>query len=86
MTGHELDNYPANLSIRDLYHLAMDYSDGLMLLPGYDDPELREYAEKRGKLVCGPVDVTERENSQEIVDFFDRVWSEGKEDDSSKDY
>jgi hypothetical protein len=86
MTGRELDNYPANLSMRDLYHLALDYSDGLMIIPGFDDPELREYAQKRGLPIYGPVDVSDRANGTDIVGFFDDVWSFGKVEEPVKDY
>jgi len=86
MTGKELDNYPANLSLRDLYHLALDYSDGLMLTPENDDPELREYAEKRGIPVFGPVDVSDRSNGTDVVNFFDGVWSEGKVEEPVRDF
>lgn len=86
MTGHELDGYPANLSMRDLYHLALDYSDGMMISPGFDDPELREYAQKRGLPIYGPVDVSDRANGTDIVGFFDDVWSLGKVEEPVKDY
>ncbi|MCR5180885.1 MAG: glycogen/starch synthase [Bacteroidaceae bacterium] len=86
MQGDELKGFPQNLSIRDLYHLAMDYSEGLLLTPGFDDPELRAYAEKQGKPVLGPIDIADRTNGQQIVDFFDAVWSEGKEEEPIKDY
>ena len=86
MTGTELENYPKNLSMRDLYHLALDYSDGLLLTPSYDDPELREYAQKRGLPVFGPVDVSDKSNSTEVVNFIDAVWSKGKVEEPVKDY
>lgn len=86
MNGDELKSYPKNLSMRDLYHLALDYSDGLMLTPGTNDEELRQYAESRGLPVFGPVDITDRSNGTDVVDFFDAVWSEGKVEEPVKDF
>ena len=86
MNGDELKSYPKNLSMRDLYHLALDYSAGLMLTPGTNDEELRQYAESRGLPVFGPVDITDRSNGTDVVDFFDAVWSEGKVEEPVKDF
>lgn len=85
MTGHELDNYPVNLSVRDLYHLALDYSEGLLLTPGNNDEELRQYSEQRGIPVFGPIDISDRSNGGAVVDFIDAVWSEGKVEEPVKD-
>lgn len=79
MTGKELSEFPEQLTYRDLMKLALKYSDALMLLPGQDYPELVEYAKELKLPVFGPVDLTEANASTTVVDFFDSVWSEGKE-------
>ena len=80
MTGKELDALPEKITQQDLYKLALNYSDALMLVPGEEDPELIAYAKDRGLPVFGPVDVTEPGASDDVVDFFDSVWSAGKEE------
>ena len=86
MTGDELKPYPKNLSMEDLYHLALDYSDGVMFTPSTYDEGLHRYAEEHGLPVYGPVDITDRSNGTDVVNFFDSVWSEGKVEEPVKDF
>ena len=86
MSGDELKPYPKNLSMMDLYHLALDYSDGVMFTPGTYNEELHRYAEEHGLPVFGPVDITDRSNGTDVVNFFDSVWSEGKVEEPAKDF
>ncbi len=80
VTGHELDQFPKKMTPKDMMKLALNYSDAMMLLPGYEDPELIEYAKERGLPVMGPVDVSTPGISDSVMDFFDSVWSAGKEE------
>ena len=86
MSGDELKPYPKNLSMEDLYHLALDYSDGVMFTPSTYDEGLHRYAEEHGLPVFGPVDITDRSNGTDVVNFFDSVWSEGKVEEPAKDF
>ena len=86
MSGDELNPYPKNLSMEDLYHLALDYSDGVMFTPSTYDEGLHRYAEEHGLPVFGPVDITDRSNGTDVVNFFDAVWSEGKVEEPAKDF
>ena len=86
MTGKELDAFPEQMTHDDLMKLALNYSDALMLMPGEEDPELIAYAKKRGLPVYGPVDVTAENASTEVVEFFDSVWSAGKEEEKENDF
>ena len=82
MKGNELDAYPQQLMMKDLYKLALDYSDGLLLTPSWQDPELIEYARSRELPVFGPVDLTKPDINTEIIEFFDSlVEGEEPEDD-----
>ena len=80
MTGKELDDFPDTITHDDLMKLALKYSDALMLQPGQEYPELVAYAEKLGLPVLGPVDIADADASTTVVDFFDAVWSQGKEE------
>ena len=81
MKGNELDGFPEQMSQRDLYHLALKYSDGLMLTPHNHDEELIAYAQQLGLPVLENVDVTAEGASALVNDFFDSIWSAGKEGD-----
>ena len=63
----------------DLYKLALRYSDGLLLTPSCVNEELIDYAHELGIPVEGPFDVSDGQASEHLVDFFDSVWSEGKQ-------
>lgn len=75
-----IDQLPAQITMQDLYKLALRYSDGMMLTPSFQDPELIDYAKSLGLPIYGPVDVTDASQAQGIMDFFDGVWGEGKEE------
>ena len=82
MKGNELDAYPEKLMMKDLYKLALDYSDGLMLTPSWQDPELIEYARSKGLPIFGPVDLAKQDINNEIIEFFESlVEGEEPEDD-----
>lgn len=74
----DLEGLPKTITQKDLYKLALKYSDGLLLSPSYQDPELIEYAKSLNLPIFGPVDVANPENGQDVMDFFDSIWSEGK--------
>lgn len=78
MTGKELKGFPEQLTDQDLMRLALNYSDALMLAPGYEDPELIAYAEERGLPVKAPIDVNAPNASDEIMDYFDAIWNAGR--------
>ncbi len=80
MKGDEFDGFPEVLTQKDLYKLAIKYSDGMMLSASYQDPELIEYAKKKGIPVFGPFDLTAPDASTTITDSFDKIWGEGKEE------
>ncbi|MBP5771571.1 MAG: glycogen/starch synthase [Bacteroidaceae bacterium] len=83
MTGKELDGYPERLTQRDLYHLALQYSDGLLLTAKNRDEELISLAEEKGLPVMTDVDVSAEGMSTRVTEFFDSVWSQGKEEEES---
>jgi len=72
VTEEHLSAYPQHLSLRDLNHLAIDYSDGLLLTEESNDPELVEYAQKQGIPVLEPVDMT-ADGPERILEFYDQV-------------
>ncbi len=80
MTGHELDAFPDVLTEKELMKLALNYSDALLLMPGYEDPELSAYAQELGLPVEGPLDIHEKGASDKVTNFFDSIWSQGKPD------
>ena len=80
MEGNELENYPETMTVRDLYHMAIDYSDALLVTPAQRDDELIAYAKERGIPVMEDVNLKDEGISTEVVDYFDAIWSEGKED------
>lgn len=57
LTADELSAYPEQLDITDLYHLAIDYSDGVFFTPESMDEQLMEYAKAKKLLVVGPLDL-----------------------------
>jgi hypothetical protein len=63
----------------DLYKLALRYSDGMLLSPSYVNQELVDYAHELDIPVVGPVDATSPEASTVVTEFFDSVWSKGKQ-------
>ncbi len=79
MTGKELNEFSEEITYNDLMKLAVKYSDALMLLPGQEYPELVAYAEELGLPVFGPVDITDANASETMMNFFDSVWGGGKE-------
>ena len=57
LTADELSAYPEQLDITDLYHLAIDYSDGVFFTPESMDEQLMEYAKAKKLPVAGPLDL-----------------------------
>lgn len=74
----DLEGLPKTITQKDLYKLALRYSDGMLLSPSYQDPELIEYAKSLNLPILGPVDVANPENGADVMDFFDSIWGEGK--------
>jgi starch synthase len=72
VTEEHLAAYPQHLSLRDLNHLAIDYSDGLLLTEESNDPELVEYAQQQGIPVLEPVDM-KADGPERILEFYDQV-------------
>lgn len=65
-------------SYNSLIKLALEYSDGLLLHTDNVSQEILDFAEKKGIPVHRLVDGEEK--AQSCVDFFDTVWSAGKEE------
>ena len=82
MQGNELDEFPERLSNKDLYRLAIKYSDGLMFSQSYQDPDLKTYAEEFGLPVLQPQDITDSDGAQNVVSFFETIWGDDTEEDS----
>lgn len=79
VSGKHLGTLPEQVTVQDLYKLALRYSDGAYFLPQYSDPELMAYARQlKLPILQGPVEA-EGAGAQ-ITNFFDSVWSAGKED------
>ena len=74
MTGNELKDFPETLTQKDLYKLALKYSDGMLLSPSYQDPELIEYAHSLNLPVFGPVDPSLPDTGAQVMDYFDSIW------------
>ncbi len=74
-----LQELPEQVTVQELYKLAMRYSDGVYFLPQFTDPALVEYARKLNlPILQGPVEADGA--GPQIVRFFDGVWSAGKEE------
>lgn len=80
LNGKELNDFPEPLMHQDLMKLALKYSDALMLLEGQEEPELTAIAEEMGLPIFRSMNVTDPNASSIVMDFFDSVWSEGKEE------
>ncbi len=52
-----LEAYPEQLGIRDLYQLAIDYSDAVFFTPETLDEELAAYAASKNVPTSGPLDI-----------------------------
>lgn len=79
ITSKHLNELPEQVNIKELYKLALRYSDGAYFLPQFADPELLAYARQLGlPILQGPVDADGA--GQAITNFFDGVWSKGKEE------
>ena len=81
MKGDELSDFPETMTQRDLYHLAMKYSDGLLLTPQNHDEDLIACAQRAGMPIMENVDIKAEGINAQVAEFFDRVWSQGKEED-----
>ncbi|MBO4906645.1 MAG: glycogen/starch synthase [Bacteroidaceae bacterium] len=80
MTGKELDAFPPEMYIQDLYKLALNYSDGLMLTDENTDEELIQYAQSKKLPVLMPLDLHDADNGDTMAAFFDQVWGRAGED------
>ena len=67
-----LEAYPETLSIRDLYHLAIDYSDALFFTPESADDELAAYAASKGVPAFGPFDIYAN-GLEGLYEIFDKL-------------
>ena len=67
-------------------HFGLTAAAEGMFTPGTYNEELHRYAEEHGLPVYGPVDITDRSNGTDVVNFFDSVWSEGKVEEPAKDF
>lgn len=57
ISPEDIASYPDELSITDLYHMAIDYSDAVFFTPETMDEALAEYAKGRKLPVAGPFDI-----------------------------
>ena len=74
VTGKHLDELPEEVTITELYKLALRYSDGAYFLPQYSDPELMAYARQlKLPILQGPVEAEGA--GVAITNFFDSVFS-----------
>lgn len=66
---------PAQATFKDLYKLAISYSDGIVLHSDKIDPELIEFAREKG------IPVLEHQDADTFADalnsFYDEIWSQG---------
>ena len=79
MTGHELDEFGPILTQAELYKLAVKYSDGMITMPGNQDPELEAYAAAHRVPVIHGGPLTETTTYADSLSFFDQIWGFGRE-------
>ena len=65
-----MEKYPDNFDIKELYKLAIDFSDGIIVSDKDVDPELIEYAKAQNKNV---LEYSEDNNSDAFNDFYSLV-------------
>jgi starch synthase len=70
ITKESLDKYPDNFDIKELYKLAIDFSDGIIVSDKDVDPELIEYAKAQNKNV---LEYSENNNSDAFNEFYSLV-------------
>ena len=78
LTDKDLEGFPEDATMMDLYKLALRHSNGMLLTESYVNQELVDYAKELGLPIFGPVDMTSPDASTQVVDYFDSIWSEGK--------
>lgn len=78
MTAEQLEGIGAQVDASELNKLAIQYSDGLIQSAPDVHPELMEYAQQRGILTL-PYQ-GEENYAGSFCDFYDQVWSVGKEE------
>ena len=83
VTRDTLSSLPEQIKLEDLYKLAIDYSDGLLVTPTCDDSVLRDYATARGIHVLQTDNPKPGQDCSAFADFFTKVWSEGKVEEES---
>ena len=70
ITKESLEKYPDNFDIKELYKLAIDFSDGIIVSDKDVDPELIEYAKAQNKNV---LEYSEDNNSDAFNEFYSLV-------------
>lgn len=79
VTRETLETLPQTMYLNDLYRMALQYSDGLMLTPECQVPDLVAEAEAAGKPIFFPTEAENTESETPYIDYFDQLWSIGKE-------
>ncbi|MCR5820637.1 MAG: glycogen/starch synthase [Bacteroidaceae bacterium] len=79
VTNDTLETLPNKIYLNDLYKMALQYSDALMLTAGCQMPELVAEAEAAGKPIFFSADAENTDSEAPYIDFFDKLWSIGKE-------
>lgn len=72
ISPEDLAAYPQEMSIGDLYRLAVDYSDGVFFTPETVNEELAQYAQSKGVPVDGPFDIA-GDGLQRLFDFIQSI-------------
>lgn len=67
---------PSSATFKDLYKLAISYSDGIILHSDKVDPELLEFAKEKGIPVLLQQDPDTFADN--VNNFYDEIWSQGK--------
>lgn len=67
---------PSSATFKDLYKLAINYSDGIIFHSEKVDPELLEFAREKGIPVLHQQDPDTFADT--VNNFYDEIWSQGK--------
>ncbi len=73
-----LEGFSAECTFEELNKLAVNYSDGITLPAGDQYQTIAEYAKSKQVPVLENIS---GEDADALTDFFDRIWSIGKEED-----
>lgn len=72
-----LKNYSEEFTFEELNKLAVEYSDGLVIASQDVNPNIEKFAqEKQIPVLNAPGEI----NADAYIDFFDQIWSAGKEE------